>query len=92
MAKYLVTYHGVPSADMAKVKEAFGAWIAEAGSAVLDPGAPVYKVAQVGDGEAVNILGYMIIEASDKDAAVKILEHHPLVSFYRLQLNEFVTA
>ncbi len=50
MAKYLVTYHGVPSADMAKAKETFGKWIAEAGSAVLDPGASVYRAAPLKNG------------------------------------------
>ena len=92
MAKYLVTYHGVPSADVEQVKAAFGNWIAEAGSAVLDPGAPVHRVAQVGDGEAVNILGYVIIDAPDKDAALKVLENHPFVSRYTLQLNELIVV
>jgi hypothetical protein len=92
MAKYLVTYHGVASADMEKVKEAFGNWFAEVGGAVLDPGAPVHMVAQVGNGEAVNILGYVIIEAPDKDAAVKVLENHPFVSRYTLQLNELIVV
>jgi hypothetical protein len=98
MAKYLVTYHGsaAPSdpAMQAQVEAAFGQWLQEAGSAVVDPGAPVHLVKQVANGtpsDAVEIGGYSIIEAPSLEAAERVLQSHPFVGRGgTLQVNEVV--
>jgi len=98
MTKYLVTYHGsaAPSdpAMMDQVKAAFGQWLQEAGSAVVDPGAPVRMVKQVAKGtssEVVDIGGYSIIEAPSLEEAERILQSHPFVGRGgTLQVNELV--
>jgi hypothetical protein len=98
MKKFLVTYHdaGAPvNPDpemMQKVKAAFGAWLAEAGSAVVDPGAPVRTVAQVAKGTpatATEIGGFSIVQAESVDAAKALLAKHPFVARGgTLQVNE----
>lgn len=86
MTKFLVTYHGSghpDPAEMEQARTAFMAWLAEQGSAVVDPGAPLNLVGQVASGEpaaAADIAGYSIIEAADADAAAAILATHPFVS------------
>jgi len=101
MARYLVTYHGstapsdpamIDPAMMEQMKMAFGQWLQEAGSAVVDPGAPVHMVKQVAKGtpsDAVDIGGYSIIEASSVDVVERILQTHPFVGRGgTLQVNE----
>ena len=98
MARYLVTYHGsAPPSNPAaaeQVKAAFGQWLQEAGSAVVDPGAPVRMVKQVANdtpADAVDIGGYSIIEAPSLEAAERILRSHPFVGRGgTLQVNEVV--
>jgi hypothetical protein len=98
MAKYLVTYHGAGGPTdpdmMAQAAAAFGQWLQEAGSAVVDPGAPVHMVKQVATGaptDAVEIGGYSIIEAPSLEAAEDILRIHPFVGRGgTLQVNEIV--
>jgi hypothetical protein len=98
MAKYLVTYHGSAAptdpAMLDQVKSAFGQWLEQAGSAVVDPGAPVRLVRQVAAGtpaDAVDIGGYSIIEAPTLDAAERVLHTHPFVGRGgTLQVNEVV--
>ena len=99
MAKYLVTYHGsgAPPSDpgmQAQAQAAFGQWLQEAGSAVVDPGAPVHLVKQIASGtpsDAVDIGGYSIIEAPSLAAAERILQSHPFVGRGgTLQVNEVV--
>ena len=101
MHKYLITYHGGgemprnPDA-MAKVKAAFGAWLESAGSAVVDPGAPVATKASVSSGAAlpaVGIGGYSILEASSEEDVVRILRSHPFVQRGgTLQINEVMSV
>ena len=102
MPKFLVTYHGGgmpanPDPEMMKqVRAAFGAWLTEAGSAVVDPGAPVRTVAQVAKGAPVaqvEIGGYSILQAASIDAAKAILAKHPFVGRGgTLQVSELVAA
>jgi hypothetical protein len=87
MSKYLVTYHGSsPPSDPAKmerIQAAFGEWLARAGKAVTDPGAPLRPGTQVSNGAAtpqVMIGGYTIIEAANLDEARGILASHPFVA------------
>lgn len=87
MAKFLVTYHGggMPAdpAQAAQAVKAFGEWLARAGKAVVDPGAPVRAVAQVPEGKPMHdagIGGYSVIEAASKDEALQVLKSHPFVA------------
>jgi hypothetical protein len=77
-----------------QARAAFGQWLQQAGSAVVDPGAPVHMVKQVASGtptDAVEIGGYSIIEAPSLEAAESILQTHPFVGRGgTLQVNEFV--
>ena len=87
MSRFLVTYHGGsgPPADAAQeeqIKAAFGAWLGRAGSAVVDPGAPLRFATQLANGEPtpmVPIGGYTIVEAPDAEAAAAVLRDHPFV-------------
>jgi hypothetical protein len=99
MSKFLVTYHGgsgMPAdpAQMDKIRAAFGAWLAEAGAAVTDPGAPLRPSTQVAKGTPeprVAIGGYTVVEADDVDAAVAVLRSHPFVARGgTLQVDELV--
>src|SRR6266513_6415255 len=59
-----------------------GSWVAEAGDAIVDPGAPVHMVTQVatdGATEAVEIGGYSIIQADSVEGARAVLSSHPYV-------------
>jgi hypothetical protein len=67
---------------MEQIQAAFGQWLAEAGKAVTDPGAPLRPGTQLSNGAAtpqVMIGGYTIIEAANLDEAVDILRSHPFV-------------
>ena len=73
---FLVTYHGSGMPDdpalMEQAKMAFGSWVAGAGDAIVDSGAPVHMVTQVateGATEAVAIGGYSIIQADSVEDA-----------------------
>lgn len=100
MAKYLITYQGsgMPNdpAMMEQAKMAFGKWLQEAGSAVVDPGSPVRVVKQVSGGSVsspVEIGGYSIIEAANVVEAEKILKTHPfLARGGTLQINEIISV
>jgi hypothetical protein len=53
MSRFLVAYHGSGMPDdpelMEQAKAAFGAWVAEAGDAIVDPGARRHAPGQPGD-------------------------------------------
>ncbi|MGO9975629.1 MAG: hypothetical protein ACLP01_23085 [Solirubrobacteraceae bacterium] len=102
MAKFLVTYHRQAApADAASAeltRTAIDAWVAAAGSAVIDPGAPLRAVTQLsGDdpepdeatGAFQAIDGYCVIEVGSIEAASDQLRSHPLLaSGGTLQINE----
>jgi len=70
-------------AQMERITSAFGAWLAQAGSAVTDAGAPLRPATQVANGTPlprVSIGGYSVIEADDVDGAVAVLKSHPFVA------------
>ena len=98
MSRFLVTYHGsgMPEdpAVMEQVKAAFEKWVAEAGSAIVDPGAPVRMVTQVSSEtatEPAEIGGYSIIQADSPDAAAAVLAAHPYVARGgTLQVNQIL--
>jgi hypothetical protein len=98
MSRFLVTYHGSGMPDdptlIEQAKAAFGSWVAGAGDAIVDPGAPVHMVTQVaseGATEAVQIGGYSIIQADSVDDATAVLSSHPYVSRGgTLQVNQIL--
>lgn len=94
MKKFLVLYmapmsgadqmqNGDPE-QMKGTLEAWTAWYTKAGSAVVDPGAPLGTTEHVGENEHpnadVHVSGYTIIQAEDMDAAKAMLELHPHLS------------
>jgi hypothetical protein len=96
MSRYLITYHGsgMPEdpAQMEEAKAAFGAWVGQAGAALVDAGAPVRMATQVAAGDKtdpVAIGGYSILNAESEEDAVALLRTHPYVARGgTLQLNE----
>lgn len=88
MAKYLFVYHGgqAPAPeDQESVMAAWGKWMEDNKSALVDPGNPVgmsKTVAPSGtsDGAENAASGYTIIEAADIDAACKIAESNPMLA------------
>jgi hypothetical protein len=87
LSKFLVTYHGsgmpADAAQAEQARAAFGEWLARAGTAVADPGAPLRPGTQVSNGTPtpqVAIGGYSVIEAANVEEAVTILRSHPFVA------------
>ena len=99
MSKFLVTYFGggMPAdpAQAEAAREAFGQWLAKAGKAVIDPGAPLKPGTQLAGGSPVPkvaIGGYSVIEAADLDSAREVLKSHPFVARGgTLQVDEAVS-
>ena len=81
-------------AQMEKIQAAFGAWLAGAGKALTDAGAPVRPATQVANGKPgprVEIGGYSVIEADDVEGAAAVLKSHPFVARGgTLQVDELV--
>jgi hypothetical protein len=68
---------------MEQAKAAFGAWLVEAGDAIVDPGAPAHMATRVGSADGVHpveIGGYSMIQADTPDAAADVLKTHPYVA------------
>lgn len=102
MTTYLITYHGGPGmpSDPAAAQQmlsAFQAWLAEVGSAMRDPGAPLGPATTVsadaetnGQAEAA-IGGYTIVEAASLEDAVGLVRTHPFLQRGgSLQVNEAI--
>lgn len=72
------------------------AWVASAGDAVIDPGAPVNVFGQVASGEpaqTAEIAGYSIIRADSADAARSLLSSHPCIARGgTLHISEYLGA
>ena len=69
-------------AQAEQARAAFGEWLAKAGKAVIDPGAPLRPGTQVSNGDTgqrVMIAGYSVIEAASLAEAAEILRSHPFV-------------
>jgi len=102
MPKYLVSYHGgggMPSDPEAaqQAMQAFQAWAAGVGGALVDPGAPLAQAKTVSadavtDGQAAAAIGgYPLLEADDLDKAVGLVQSHPfLTRGGSLQVSEAV--
>ncbi len=104
MPTYLVTYHGGPGmppdpAAAQQMLAAFQTWVAEVGSAMRDPGAPL-GAAETVSGDSVAdgqqeaaIGGYTLLDARNLDEAVALVKGHPfLARGGSLQVNEAVSV
>lgn len=104
MPTYLVTYHGGPGmpSDPGAAQQmlaAFQAWVAEVGSAMGDPGAPLgaaktVSADAVADGQTeAGIGGYTLLDADSLDEAVGLVGSHPfLTRGGSLQVSEAVSV
>lgn len=91
MKKFLVLYmapmsgadqmKGVSPDDAQKGMEPWIAWYNKAGSAIVEPGAPLGESEHVGETthpkSPVHVSGYTVIQAEDMTSAKKVLDGHP---------------
>lgn len=91
MSKFILLYKGpaTPMDQMSpeKAQEVGAAWFAwrdKLGSSLVDFGSPMGPGQSVvddgSDGQAVDLTGYSIVEATDMDGALKLVEGHPFLS------------
>ena len=91
MPKYVFAYHGgsgMPEteAEQAQLMEAWGAWFATMGDAVVDGGNPVGRAVTVAadrsttdDGGPNPLTGYTLVSAADMDAALALAKGCPVL-------------
>jgi len=78
MSKYVFAFRGQPDRmPPPDAQELWGAWFAELGAAVVDPGSQVGVVRTVpsddpGDPGTAAFAGYTVIDAADLDAAARL--------------------
>jgi hypothetical protein len=90
MSKFIYLYRGPgpssePTAEEAAERmAAFGAWMDQVGTALLDVGSPFGTSASVCDdgteGTAGDLIGYSIVEAADLAQAKRLTEGLPFLS------------
>jgi hypothetical protein len=90
MARFLITYYAgnMPSDpdSIASARGAFMQWAEQAGPALAEVGSPVRSaitIAADGAPDAVDLqplLGWSVIEATNREAAVRLMRDHPFVS------------
>jgi hypothetical protein len=91
MAKFLMAYHGGRAPDTpeegAEVADAWEAWFASMGRAVVDGGNPVGRAKTVASDGGVSegggpnpVSGYSVIEADSLDAAVVLAHNCPVLA------------
>lgn len=98
MTRFLVTYHGgkLPSApvEIERARAQYGAWLDEAGEAILDSGSAVRAVTQLASRAPepiAAIAGYTMISAGSIEQASALLTSHPfLARGGTLQINEII--
>ena len=90
MGNYLLSYHGGHLADseegIRKVMVMFGEWFDELGSALVNRGNPIGRIATISGkdgvvegGGANPVTGYTVIQAESLEAAVKLARGCPVV-------------
>jgi hypothetical protein len=88
MTRFLVLYRAplAARAQMANATaeqaqagmELWQAWMGRVGAALVDFGAPLGESSPVGGGEAYHdLVGYSILDAASRDAAVELMQDHP---------------
>jgi hypothetical protein len=90
MAKFLITYYAgdMPSDpdSIASARRAFMRWPEQAGPALAEVGTPVRAAMTIGADSARNavdqppLMGWSVIEAADRHAAVRLMRDHPFIS------------
>lgn len=90
MARFLVIYHtGEMTSDQASVadaREAFRRWAAKTGAALADLGEPARSAVTITSEGASDpsipgpLMGWSVIEATDREAAARLLRDHPFIS------------
>ena len=92
MGKYVFAYHGggdMPEseADQAALMEAWGAWFAGMGEAVIDGGNPTSMAVTVGADESVTpgggsnpLTGYSLVQAASLEAAAELAKGCPVLA------------
>ena len=99
MAKFLVTFHRGDMAQdpesVSRARHALVEWAAMTGPALVDAGAPIRSTATltrdgVHNEDAVStFLGWSVIDATDRNAAVLLMQDHPLLRLGALlQISE----
>ena len=81
MAKFLYLYFGGKQPkgpeEGKKVMEAWMAWFGQAGSKIVDRGAPIGPRKSIGGGAASSAGGYSIVDAGSLDEAIALTKGHP---------------
>ena len=91
MTKFMVLYRSAVSAreqmaagtpEQAQAgMDAWMAWAAKAGDAIVDLGAPLADAAHLGPGsaggESQHVTGFSILQAESADALTRVLDGHP---------------
>jgi hypothetical protein len=90
MARFLITYYAgdMPSDpdSIASARRAFIRWAEQAGPALAEIGSPVRSAITIGassDTDAADrqpLLGWSVIEAPNRDRAVRLMRDHPFIS------------
>jgi hypothetical protein len=90
MARFLVTFYAgdmaCDAASIADARRAFVQWAELAGPALADVGTPVRAAVTIAaDGvrdrmPGEPLLGWSVLEAADRDAAVRLVRDHPFLS------------
>ena len=89
MSNYLLVYHGgsMPESqeEGAKIMQAWTAWFAQIGDALVDGGNPASKTHEIAANGSVKVVdagaptGYSIIKADDIDGAVTLAKGCPVL-------------
>jgi hypothetical protein len=99
VAKFLVTFQwGDMARDpdtISEARQALSRWEEKTGPALVDAGTPIRSAATLsrngatsGD-VAIPLMGWSLIDAMDREAAVRLLQDHPLLRLGALlQINE----
>jgi len=90
MSRYVFVHHGYEEPTQ-QIMEAWMAWFGEIAGSVVDQGAPFgpgREVTPTGTRDlpagADAATGYTVVEAADMDAAVRLLEHCPMITSVRV--------
>jgi hypothetical protein len=87
MAKFLAVYTGKPGgkrpdeATIAKGMQAWHDWMTRNAGRVVEAGGPLGKTKKVSSAGIAdvsnNLVGYVVVEADDHEAAARLFEGHP---------------
>jgi hypothetical protein len=90
MTRFLITYYAgrMPSDpdSIASARCAFMRWAEQAGPALAEAGAPIRSATTIGAGSATGaadrepLMGWSVIEVTDRDAAIRLMRDHPFIA------------